>query len=233
MVTRKALDRLAGVGPYFALSHGPRPDGHPFRPLTALYSEPRTLRDYVTEVGRRLGGAHPRVSASTLHIGTAARLWSVAVGGAVLGGGVLDLSPERLRWRVPEAGPIELWLPEVRTAAPGDDVDALHRTVFVANLLPLEEALRREYGLSPQTALGNAASALVGTVRVLGARMTAPGPSPLALGAALLDRAPLDRAGVLTTDPLTYRRRSCCLYYRVPQAGYCGDCVLTERKRRT
>jgi iron complex transport system ATP-binding protein len=26
-----------------------------------------------------------------------------------------------------------------------------------------------------------------------------------------------------------YRRTSCCLYYRVPGGGLCGDCVLTTQ----
>ena len=30
----------------------------------------------------------------------------------------------------------------------------------------------------------------------------------------------------------TFRRRSCCLYYRVPGGGICGDCVLVDRRRR-
>jgi FhuF-like iron-sulfur protein len=25
---------------------------------------------------------------------------------------------------------------------------------------------------------------------------------------------------------LSFRRRSCCLYYRVPGGGLCGDCTL-------
>jgi ferric iron reductase protein FhuF len=30
----------------------------------------------------------------------------------------------------------------------------------------------------------------------------------------------------------TFRRRSCCLYYRVPGGGVCGDCVLHDRVHR-
>jgi ferric iron reductase protein FhuF len=59
---------------------------------------------------------------------------------------------------------------------------------------------------------GNAASALVGTARVLG------------WGWPLAERA-LARgwlAGALAGS----RRTTCCLYYRVPGGGLCGDCVL-------
>ncbi|MGH3614812.1 MAG: (2Fe-2S)-binding protein [Pseudonocardia sp.] len=29
----------------------------------------------------------------------------------------------------------------------------------------------------------------------------------------------------------TFRRRSCCLYYRVRDGGLCGDCVLLSRRQ--
>ncbi|MEU9111287.1 (2Fe-2S)-binding protein [Streptomyces sp. NPDC048483] len=35
---------------------------------------------------------------------------------------------------------------------------------------------------------------------------------------------------MLTVSPLAYRRRNCCLYYRVPGMGTCGDCVLNRQK---
>jgi iron complex transport system ATP-binding protein len=28
---------------------------------------------------------------------------------------------------------------------------------------------------------------------------------------------------------MSYRRTSCCLYYRAPRGGLCGDCVLTSK----
>jgi iron complex transport system ATP-binding protein len=30
-------------------------------------------------------------------------------------------------------------------------------------------------------------------------------------------------------DGTNYRRVSCCLYYRTPTGGLCGDCVLTTK----
>ncbi|MGW5694872.1 (2Fe-2S)-binding protein, partial [Streptomyces asiaticus] len=46
------------------------------------------------------------------------------------------------------------------------------------------------------------------------------------------DHPPLRDAGTLGTAPLGYRRRTCCLYYRVPGGGLCGDCVLREAPGR-
>ena len=45
---------------------------------------------------------------------------------------------------------------------------------------------------------------------------------PLAVTAALRAPEPPDATW-------TFRRRSCCLYYRVPGVGLCGDCVLGDR----
>ncbi|WP_036475875.1 (2Fe-2S)-binding protein [Mycobacterium sp. URHD0025] len=35
-------------------------------------------------------------------------------------------------------------------------------------------------------------------------------------------------AGTGYLDGLTFRRRSCCLYYQVPGGSDCGDCALTR-----
>ncbi|MEV2209372.1 (2Fe-2S)-binding protein [Streptomyces sp. NPDC047970] len=238
-MTPDLLARVGAVGPYFEIAAGERPDAAGFRPLSALYGDRRVLEGYVAEVGRRLGSDQRRVAASTLHIGTAARLWSVALGAAVLTGRVRDLAPDRLLWRTPPTGPIELWLPRpsacpppgtaVGAPSPAALVDALHDTVMVRNLEPFARVLRREFTLSPLTLRGNAASALVGAARVLGGHAPGAGGDPVALAGALLDREPMAGEGVLDRDPLAYRRGSCCLYYRAPGGGMCGECVLHRR----
>ena len=54
------------------------------------------------------------------------------------------------------------------------------------------------------------------------------------LAERLLTTPPLDATAALRApEPpdagWTFRRRSCCLYYRVPGGGVCGDCVLRDR----
>ncbi|WP_235023664.1 (2Fe-2S)-binding protein [Streptomyces sp. WAC05374] len=224
------LARVRAIGPYFAVTCGPRPDAARFRPLTDLYADrDGALGAYVAEVGRRLGTGQRRVAASTLHIGTAARLWSVTLAVAALTGRAPGLAPDRVWWSTPESGPVDLWLPEVpalSAPAGGDLPGALHETVVVRHLQPLGDALRAHCGLSPHVLRGNAAAALIGALRVLTTHAPdAPCP-PLPLVAGLLAREPLAGAGAFTPRPLTYRRRSCCLYYRVRGGGLCGECVL-------
>ncbi|CAL9356109.1 (2Fe-2S)-binding protein [Streptomyces sp. enrichment culture] len=226
-------DRVSAVGPYFEVTAGPRAGTAGFRPMAELHGGRDPLDASVALVGRRIGTEEARVAASTLHLGTASRLWSVALASAALTGAVPDLGPEGLWWRRTPTGPLELWLPAPHMLAAPTDT-ALHRTVVEQNLVPLADTVRRFYGVSPHTLRGNAASALVGAARVLTGRAPdAPHPV-LPLVRALLERPPLAGGGTLHTggwDTLTFHRHNCCLYYRVPGANTCGDCVLNTRER--
>ncbi|GAA2746389.1 (2Fe-2S)-binding protein [Kitasatospora cinereorecta] len=205
------FERVGRVGPYFAVRYGgPAPAG--FRPLRELYStEPGSpLAVKIAAAAVQLRTAEPRVAASVVHLGLAARLWSVALGAAVLGGAAPDLDPDRAHHLLPPTGPLELWLPGL--APVGADLAAeLRRTVLDANLAPLAAAVRAVTPVSARLLDGNAASALAGTARMLG-RSAEP------LARELLGRSPLH-----------FRRTSCCLYYRVPGGGLCGDCVFDRR----
>ncbi|PCG82945.1 hypothetical protein CIB93_27175 [Streptomyces sp. WZ.A104] len=231
-ITPSVLARISGIGPYFAVATGACPPGGRFRPMTELYGDSDALAECLRVVAGRLGTDQPRVAASTLHLGTASRLWSIALAGAALTGRVPDLGPDRLWWRLPASGPPDLWLPDPREVDQ-EPLPALRHTVAVRNLTAWADAVRRVSGVSPHTLRGNAASALVGAHRVLIAREPhAPYPV-IPLVHALLDRPPLAGAGTCRptpAGPLAFRRRNCCLYYRVPGAGICGDCVLNPKE---
>ncbi|GGT33313.1 hypothetical protein GCM10014713_28570 [Streptomyces purpureus] len=242
-LTSDVLTRVSAIGPYFAVATGPRPEdggtsqvegsGGGFRPMTDLYTDPAALEECVRAVSGRLGTDQPRVAASTLHLGTASRLWSIALACATLTGQVPDLRPDRLWWRLPASGPLDLWLPDLRMVD-REPHPALHHTVVVQNLTPLAAAVRRVSGVSPHVLRGNAASALIGAHRVLLAREPHTPFPVVPLVRALLDQPPLAGAGTYRathTRPLAFQRRSCCLYYRVPGAGTCGDCVLNTKEK--
>jgi ferric iron reductase protein FhuF len=226
-----ALAHAAEVGPYFELTTGRRADESGFRPLVELYdaAEPTALAERIEDVGRRLGTDEPRVAASILFLGLASRLWSPALGAAVLGDVVPDLDPRRIRWRYPATGPVELWAPDpvAREAGP-DSVGELYDAVMAEHIVPLARATRAVAPVAAGLLWGNAASALVGAAGVLHRRFAAARPESAASARGFADG--LLRTGLLRNTARAgggaFRRTTCCLYYRVPRGGVCGDCVF-------
>ncbi|MDX6759108.1 (2Fe-2S)-binding protein [Streptomyces sp. F8] len=220
------LRRLADVGPFFTVGHGEEPPGPGFLPLTALYDG--HLDPYVAEVGRRIGSGPGRVAASTAQFGIASRLWSIGLGCAALSGRVPDLAADRVWWRLPEAGSLQLWLPEP-AGRPAEDLGES----VLGHLALLETALRARYGVSPTVLRGNAASGLVGALRVLIDRVPG-GAAPGLVRDLLAEDGALAGTGAFLHEEglgVAFVRRSCCLYYRVPSGGgLCGDCVLRTRR---
>ncbi|WP_063748865.1 (2Fe-2S)-binding protein [Streptomyces sp. NRRL B-24484] len=221
------------VGPYFAVRTGEAPPAG-FRPLRELYAAgpDSPLAGRIRAAARQLGTREPRVAASVVHLGLASRLWSVALGAAALGGIVADLHPDRAHGLLPAQGTFELWLPDGPSAPAGSLADGLRQAVAEENLAPLAAAVRSVAPVAERLLDGNAASALVGAGRVLATapsvRHTEAARRTWSLVRALLDAPPLCGTGSVTAPgrPLAFRRTSCCLYYRVPGGGVCGDCVF-------
>ncbi|MFF0014272.1 (2Fe-2S)-binding protein [Streptomyces sp. NPDC005374] len=227
------LAALRPLGAFFVLrTIGGAPGAsHPALPTLAqvyenqasdVYGNSMTFR--VRKVAHALNAPEPRIAASIAHQGLAARLWSVALGCAVLYGHIPDLAPHRLHWDPDASAPDDLWLDAVRPL-PGD-AGAIADVVLHGHLEPLTAALHAEYRLATGLLWGNAASALAGAARQLG-RRTDVSARARALAAELLAHPLL--AGTL--DGTTLRRRSCCLYYRLPGGGVCGDCCFTRAPR--
>lgn len=195
-------------------------------------------RDVITfrveTVGRRLRVPEPRVAASVAQQALAARLWSVALGCAARYGRLPDLDPRLLRWDARAAAPDDLWLTEVRPLPGGAGPAALAEAVVHGHLEPLAEALRARYGVAAGLLWGNAGSALAAAARELDRWARTRGEPEAArrtraLTAALFAHPRLSATGTRTGP--AFRRRSCCLYYRVPNGGICGDCCFTQPPR--
>ncbi|MGW2181511.1 (2Fe-2S)-binding protein [Streptomyces sp. NPDC001732] len=220
----------ASVGGFFALRTTAPPGGAP-RPLAELYAgEQAPLTARIDTVAARLRTSERRVAASIAHLGLASRLWSVALGPAALTGGFPALAPGLLRWDPERTAPDDLWL-EGAALLPGT-AHRIREEVQYGHLVPLAEAIHRDGPLSDRLLWGNAGSALAGSLRQLVAwarthRRPDVSARARALTAELFDHPDLRDTGT-PHDP-AFRRRSCCLYYRVPGGGLCGDCVL-ERK---
>jgi hypothetical protein len=210
-----------------------------YKKLTSdVYGNALTFR--VEAVSKRLGATEPRVAASIAHQALAARLWSVALGCAVRYGRLPDLDPRLLLWDPGAAAPDDLRLAELRAlptdtgTGPAALADTVVRVVLHGHLEPLGAALRDRYGLAAGLLWGNAGSALAGTARELDRWARANNRADAAartraLADALFAHPLLNATG--TRTGLALRRRSCCLYYRVPGGGVCGDCCFTQPPR--
>lgn len=228
------LADVGGVGPYFVIETGGTTGG--WRRIGHLYRNVDGQLDrLVTTYAERLQTGERRVAASILFQGFAARLWSPVLACVARGLPLPDVRALRLWWRYRPGEPLGLLVTEPDLDADAGAVrisadraaESVKRLVVEEHLAPMVAALRDRSGVAGHLLWGNASSALVGTLLVL---RSAGLPVGVALDVArrLLDEEPLRGTGALTVDGgvPAFRRRSCCLYYRVPGGGLCGDCSL-------
>ncbi|MGH4025981.1 MAG: (2Fe-2S)-binding protein [Pseudonocardiaceae bacterium] len=221
-----ALRDAARYGPYFVIETPDDASGARGATLASLYSPAGAvdLSELLEHHARRLRTGELRVAASLLFQGFAARLWSPVLGCAAAGV-VPDLDPDQLCWW--RASPIGLRTARAsgwRAGDPEGHADLAAQAVITNNLLPLAAALRGTVRIAEGLLWGGAASSLVGATQMLAG-------DPLRAARQLAEnllRHPSLRGTVtvLSRDPLRVRRRNCCLYYRVPDGGLCGDCPL-------
>jgi iron complex transport system ATP-binding protein len=227
---RRVLVELADISPYFAVGTGPCDDG--WRPVQQLYTDTALLDGIIARVQARMDATEQRVAASTFFLGFAARLWSIGLGALAGHRMLLDLDAEHLLFRQAD-GEIQLHI-EHPVALEGDNLEQrLANMVLAEHLAPLTAALRQLGQISEKLLRGNAASALLGAARVFDGRATSGTGWQLARTLCGDERL----SDAIRFNDADYRRTSCCLYYRAPRGGLCGDCVLTsiprERKKVT
>lgn len=222
-----ALALAAEVGPFFVLDHWSADAG--WRPLSELVERPDVLAERVTAAREMLAERsrvtvdeiEERATASIVFLGLAARLMSPPFACAALADHVPNLSLDALWWQPTVSGP---W-PLARSATARTTSRGLDEQVLQPIVTPVLEAFARTFALSEQVLWGNVASSLAGALTML--RTARPDRAEVAtqLVQELLAAGTLHDTGVLNG---TFKRRSCCLFYRVPGAGICGDCVLDE-----
>jgi iron complex transport system ATP-binding protein len=207
---------------------------HPGRwePVSRLYADAPTgpLDAMLESVRSKLSGCEARVAASILFQGYASRLLSPQLACAAIGGCVPDVSPEKVFWCHSPDQMIELGM----TGGPGWQgsgealIDRIVSRTFEWHLQALADALRRRVKLANGLLAGNVASALINGLYLLRAQL---GPGWVDLGIRALAHPRLCGSGVFDRDHEAFVRRSCCLYYRVPGGGTCGDCPIGDRSQ--
>lgn len=171
-----------------------------------------------------------RVVASLMHLGLVARLLSPALGTALAGGVLPVVTAEDIHLQLAGGNP----LPMAWRRVAGVDVDA---PAAVAEqlawhwLTPLVEPWTARVAttsrLSEQVLAGNVVSAVAGALTIAAAARPQLTDRCAAVLDALLVSGPLAGTGGRRPDG-SFARHSCCLFYRLPGAGTCGDCVLTR-----
>lgn len=227
-----ALVTSSALGEFFAIDPEPR-SGEWLR-LAAL-SEPAVIEARVvatesaiaTMAGLGQADIAPRVAASTVSLGIFARVLAAAFGAFIVTGILPELSLESLWWQPVLGGAVPLSLDPVPGFRPaGDAGEAFGSVVLRGVIAPLVSAFE-EAGVSPVVLLGNVASALGGAARMIATARPDLATAAWSFVEELL-RQPMLR-GTATVGAGELRRNSCCLFYKVPGGGYCGDCVLRDR----
>ncbi|HEY8457292.1 MAG TPA: (2Fe-2S)-binding protein [Actinopolymorphaceae bacterium] len=229
------LHDVSSLGEFFTVA---RVTTAPSTPALAdLYAGHPALADAMQVTGDALRTSEPRVAASILFQGLAARLWSPVIGAVAKHGVVLALPPATTWWSPALAGGrLHVADPELVLGPPHGSAeraaDSITRVVIERHLRPLVAAMLSRIRLAEAVLWGDAASALVGTTAVVMRGWPRHTPTVQAIADALLRKPPLVDTWRRTTrgrpaNPIdSFVRTSCCLYYRVPGGGLCGDCPL-------
>jgi hypothetical protein len=246
-----ALARAAAAGPYFTIQ--PWSPAAGWWPLGTLISDPVALSERVGQARTALAGRagiapveiEERVAASIVFLGLAAQLVSPLLGATVIGETVPLLALADLWWLPVDSGP---WL---LATSPADgivvgqltsDREVREAAVLLSDRVnrlagPVAAAFGAVFRLSQQVLRGNVASALAGASGVLAGAFPGRASTAGQLTAQVLALGPLRGTGRFVQPAAGpprrfFVRRSCCLLYRVPGAGMCGDCVLRREGPR-
>lgn len=210
------LGEIASLGGFFAITVGGDPAG--WVPVRRCYDD--GCDDLVGKTAAGYRTTDLRIGASLVQFSHASRLWSPVLGCALQCGVLPELTDLQRR-----STSTELRLPEPlgEPAEAGPEmVRQLYRLVITDHLEPLAAGLRVK--MASGLLYGNAAAALVAAAAELARARPELRDDVLNVTESLLATGELVGAGHL--EGLTFRRRSCCLYYRVAGGSKCGDCAL-------
>jgi FhuF 2Fe-2S C-terminal domain len=217
------LAEISSYKGFFALTVGG--DAAGWHPVRQSYAD--GCADLIDATARRYHTSDLRIAASLVHLGHATRLWSPVLACALGHGVIPDLK------HLQRAGDgAQLRLPEpVGQAVDRPSAKSLYRVVVRGHMKPFAAGLRVK--LAPALLAGNVASALVGASRALLIARPDLRPAIVEMTESLLNTGMLAGSGVISGSHLGFRRRSCCLFNRVPGKSVCGDCVFRQARRST
>ncbi|WP_394620811.1 (2Fe-2S)-binding protein [Lentzea sp. JNUCC 0626] len=208
----EALRRVRGINPFFALDVG-RPD-ESWLPGTALLEGP-ALKTTIDAIAVRYKADEPRVAASLFFLSYTARLLSPLTAAHL----PIDVRPENLWWQHHPTNGLSVRIDQPRLGPPAAEA-----------LAPVVAAIQAVTPVASGLLWGNAMSNVAGALKMVVRAHMLTAEEAEERGEQLMSAAPFEQAGEFLTFPgeVTFRRRSCCLYYRVAAGGKCGDCPLVK-----
>lgn len=216
------LAAIGAYGGFFTIATGGR--GDDWRPVMDSYAN--GFVDLIEATAAQYGTTDLRIGASLVQFSFASRLWSPAIACGLRYG----IVPDYIGLQHAADSPA-LRLPDP-TGVCIDDEDRLPATLYEIvvrqHLEPLAQGLRVK--IAPGLLYGNIASALVAATRALYAIQPDLRARATTLARELLETHRLAGTGTVRYN-LAFRRRSCCLYYRIANGSKCGDCGLSRRNR--
>ncbi len=175
-----------------------------------------------------------RMAVSAVQVGLVSRLWSVSLASALLHDWVPELRTDLLVCGEGHRNPVPMASVQPtrgRRVSGRDEITvALSDLVLQASVTDVDQACGDVGATSHQVLTSNTASALVGAARVLRSKRPAAAEGADAVVRAVLLDPRLAMGGGYTEDG-EFKRRGCCLYYRLPGHGLCPDCVLVRPGR--
>ena len=233
----EVLRQVAEIGPFFALALDPPDPG--WIAFADFVADHDAVAAAIAQARARLAAAaavdesavESRAAASVWHLGIVARVVSPALAAAALAGWCPRLDRVQCRQVQSESDPApsslairtdELDGTPVAGAAAG--VAALEASVMDSVLAPLTRTVATVGSVSDHVLWGNVWSAFAGAAVMIASARPASGDDAPAIVRALVEAGDRPVPGRYLSG--RYRRDTCCLYYRLPRGGLCGDCVL-------
>jgi hypothetical protein len=228
-----ALRQAAEIGPFFDLTLDPT--GPEWTSFADFAADREAVGAAIAQARAKLADrsrtdearVEPRAAASVWHLGVAARIASPTVGAAVLSGWLPRL--DRLLWHSrSDSATLAIRAHELAGSYVADAeaaAEAIHAGPVRAAVEPLTQTVAAVGSVSDHVLWGNVWSAFAGVALEVARVRPEFGDASLAIVRALVETADRPMPGRYLPSG-RYRRDTCCLYYRLPRGGLCGDCVL-------
>ena len=197
-------------------------------PLDRIADRPVVpVRRLVRAFAELIGSDDEMIAASYAFQSMVSRLAGPTLTGAIVLGWAPSFASADVRWGAGIYGPtFGAGAPRVVSTSPEDGLDML-----LGIVADVAVAMRAEVRIARRLLMGNAAAALLATLRRIGSRRGVDGVACAALATRTIDALgdPPVAALVELDGWTTFQRRTCCLLRFAGARGVCDECSFLDR----